>query len=106
MKHPFQVGGKYRNRDGEYEVIRLDDRKMEIQYTSGRVLETDPGEVTLDVTGGFVTESLGSVLASVSGGDTGLMQSLVENPQVNEYVRSAALSGIVCLVVEGVKERE
>lgn len=41
MKHPFQVGGKYRNRDGEYEVIRLDDRKMEIQYTSGRVLETD-----------------------------------------------------------------
>ena len=65
-----------------------------------------PGEMTLEVTGDFVTEDLGKVLASVSGGDMGPMQSLIENPQVNEYVRSAAMTGMTCLVVEGVRTRE
>ncbi|NLS79436.1 MAG: hypothetical protein GXY76_19475 [Chloroflexi bacterium] len=36
MKHPFRVGGKYRNNDGEYEVIKLDDPKMVIRYVDGR----------------------------------------------------------------------
>ncbi len=57
-----------------------------------------PGERPLDVTGDFVTEDLGRVLASVAGGDMAPMKRLVENPQVNEYIRSAALSGLVCLV--------
>jgi hypothetical protein len=65
-----------------------------------------PGEVTLEVTSDFVTESLGRVLASVSGGDMGPMRSLAENPALNGYVRSAALGGMVCLVAEGVKPRE
>ena len=37
-----------------------------------------PGEITLDITGDFVTEDLGRVLASVSWGDTSLMEKLVE----------------------------
>jgi len=40
MKHPFQVGEKYRNREGEYEVIGLDGSKMVIRYSNGKVLET------------------------------------------------------------------
>jgi hypothetical protein len=65
-----------------------------------------PGDLALEVTGDFVTEGLGRVLASVSGGDVGPMQTLIEDPQVNEYVRSAAMTGLLTLVVEGVITRE
>ncbi|MGC9347482.1 MAG: DUF1186 domain-containing protein [Anaerolineae bacterium] len=65
-----------------------------------------PGEITLDVTGDFVTEDLGKVLASVSGGDIEPMKTLVENPAVNEFVRGAAMDGMLTLVVEGVRTRE
>ena len=65
-----------------------------------------PGEAPPDVTGDFVTEDLGRVLASVSGGDIAPMQRLAENRQVNGYTRAAALNGIVTLVVEGHLARE
>jgi len=38
--NPFKIGDKYRNRDGEYEVITLDASKMTIRYSDGRVVET------------------------------------------------------------------
>jgi hypothetical protein len=65
-----------------------------------------PGEAPLEVTGNFVTEDLARVLASVSGGELGPMQSLVENASANEYVRAAGLRGMACLVVEEVVPRE
>ena len=40
MGHPFVVGSRYRNRDGEYTVIKLDDSNMLIQYADGRMIET------------------------------------------------------------------
>ena len=40
MGHPFVVGGRYRNRDGEYTVIKLDGSNMLIQYADGRMIET------------------------------------------------------------------
>ena len=40
MEHPFEVGGKYRNRHGEYEVINLKGPKMVIRYSNGNILET------------------------------------------------------------------
>ncbi len=40
MKHPFQVGGRYRNRQGEYEIVSLDGSKMVIRYSNGSVLKT------------------------------------------------------------------
>jgi hypothetical protein len=40
MKKPFQAGKKYRNRQGEYEVISIDGSKMVIRYTSGGTIET------------------------------------------------------------------
>jgi len=65
-----------------------------------------PGEITLDVTGDLVTGTLCRILASVSGGDISLMTSLVENEEANEYVRSAALRGMLTLVACGEKARE
>jgi len=40
MKGIFQVGAKYRNRHGEYEIVSLDGPKMVIRYSNGSVLET------------------------------------------------------------------
>ncbi|MGC9400278.1 MAG: DUF1186 domain-containing protein [Anaerolineae bacterium] len=54
---------------------------------------SQPGELPLNTTGDFVTEDLGRVLASVSGGDPALMKTLIEDPQVNAYTRSAAMGG-------------
>lgn len=65
-----------------------------------------PGDVTLEVTGDFVTESLGQVLGSVSEGDVGPMLALAEDAAVNGYVRAGALDGLLCLFVEGVRRRE
>jgi hypothetical protein len=65
-----------------------------------------PGRTSLDVTGEVVTEDLGRILASVSCGDIRLMTTLIENEQVNEYVRYAALQGLVTLVARGEQSRE
>jgi hypothetical protein len=40
MAQLFKIGGKYRNRDGEYEVIAIDGDDMTIRYTDGRTLHT------------------------------------------------------------------
>ncbi len=50
-----------------------------------------PGEIVLDLTGDVITEDLGRMLASVCHGDLGPIKRLIENPEVNEWVRSAAL---------------
>lgn len=65
-----------------------------------------PGEISVDVCGDFVTESLGRVLASVSWGDTSLMERLAENENASEWVREAALRAMLTLVARGQKPRE
>ena len=65
-----------------------------------------PGEMALDVTGDVVTEYLDRILASVCGGDNHLIKQLAENQEANEFVRSAALAALVCLVATGEKARE
>jgi len=65
-----------------------------------------PGELPLDLAGDTVTEGLDSILASVSDGDMTGMASLVENERANEYVRSAALKGLVTLVACGKRSRD
>jgi hypothetical protein len=65
-----------------------------------------PGEIALDVTGDVVTEDLGRILASVCGGDDGLIRQLAENEAANGFVRGAALAALVCLVATGQKTRE
>lgn len=41
MRHPFEIGKKYRNRRGEYEVIELEGSRMVIRYSDGDTLETN-----------------------------------------------------------------
>ncbi len=65
-----------------------------------------PGELAVDITGGVVTEGLPNILASVSCGDTSLMKEMVENPALNEWVRSAALRAFLSLVAAGEASRE
>ena len=40
MNHSFKVGGTYRNRKGEYEVLELNGPKMVIRYVDGPRLDT------------------------------------------------------------------
>jgi len=65
-----------------------------------------PGEISLDLTGDTVVEDLDNILASVSCGDMSGMMALIENDQVNEYVRSAALRALIALVICGLRTRE
>src|ERR1035438_7479121 len=60
-----------------------------------------PGETAFDLIGETVTEDLCSILASVSGGDLSGMRALIENEQANEYVRPAAMKGLLTLVATG-----
>ncbi len=65
-----------------------------------------PRDQTFNLTGDIVTESLAQILASVCGGDTDLIKSLIENKDINGYVRGAALKSLVCLVASGEKSVE
>jgi hypothetical protein len=65
-----------------------------------------PGEIVMDLCGETVTEDLGRILASVSGGDPSLIKSLVEDEEAHAYVRSAALTGLVSLVACGEMSRQ
>src|SRR5215475_8689313 len=60
-----------------------------------------PGDIALDTTGDVATEDLGRILASVSCGDIRLLTALVEKEHANEYVRVAALRGLLTLVACG-----
>src|SRR5258708_18540645 len=60
-----------------------------------------PGEFPFDLAGDVVTQDMGRILASVSGGDVSGMTALIENERANEYVRSVALEGMVLLVETG-----
>ena len=44
MKYPFEVGNKYQNRKGEYEVIRIHEPNMDIRYSNG---STDTVKISL-----------------------------------------------------------
>jgi hypothetical protein len=38
--HPFKVGQQYRNRDGTYHVVSIDEPNMVIQYKNGYSIES------------------------------------------------------------------
>ena len=56
--------------------------------------------------GDFVTEGLCRVLASVCDGDTRPIEELIEDGEVGEYARSAALNSLLVLVAEDAKSRD
>lgn len=65
-----------------------------------------PGDISLDLTGDVVTEDLGRILASVSDGNIDPIKQLIENQQVNQFVRGAALDSLLVLVAQGIISRE
>jgi hypothetical protein len=65
-----------------------------------------PSDLLESLFGDCITESLGQVLASVCGGDLEGIQSIIENPTADEWVRGAALGGLTALVGAGIKSRE
>ncbi len=65
-----------------------------------------PGDLLDSLCGDFITEDLGQVLASVCGGESAGIQSLIENEATDQWVRGAALSGLVTLVAAGQKSRD
>jgi hypothetical protein len=65
-----------------------------------------PGEFAFELAGDAPTEDLGRMLASVSGGEVSGMRALIENEQANEYIRSAAMEGMVSLVTTGQRTRD
>jgi hypothetical protein len=65
-----------------------------------------PGELPLALSGDVVTEDMDRILASVCGGDTGSIEDLVEDPDLNEYVRCAAMRSMLALAVDGQRSRE
>ena len=38
--HPFEVGKEYRNRDGEYRVLSIDEPNMVIRYHDSNIIES------------------------------------------------------------------
>ncbi|MDM8520582.1 DUF1186 domain-containing protein [Anaerolineales bacterium HSG6] len=60
-----------------------------------------PGEMPMKIAGDVITEDLGRILASVSHGDTSLIKPLIENADLNEYVRCAGLTALLTLVAQG-----
>lgn len=65
-----------------------------------------PGEFAFELAGDVPTQDLGRMLASVSGGDVSGIRALIENEQANEYIRSAAMEGMVALVTTGQRTRD
>jgi Protein of unknown function (DUF1186) len=55
---------------------------------------SQPGDLTFDLSGDVATEDLDSMLTSVSCGDDSLIKTLIENSQVNEYIRCTALRAL------------
>jgi hypothetical protein len=65
-----------------------------------------PGEIVMEVTGHVVTEDLERMLASLCHGDLGSIKRLIEDPEVNEWVRSAAIDALLVLFGEGQLDRD
>jgi hypothetical protein len=65
-----------------------------------------PGETLDRLHGETVSEDGARILASVCGGDTHLIEQLIENPEADEFARAAGMSALVTLVLVGERSRE
>lgn len=65
-----------------------------------------PGEKVVDLTGDLVTEDLGRILASVAHGNLEGIKQLIEDPNVNEWVRSAGIEAMTVKFVQAELSRE
>lgn len=64
------------------------------------------GNLLYQAVGDVTTDGLDRMLASTCHGDTSLIERMIEDATLDEYVRGAALGALVILVTQGVKSRE
>lgn len=64
-----------------------------------------PSDLPHAIAGDVLTEDLSRILASVFSGDCELLEKVIENPLLNEYVRAACQSALVILVGSKMVER-
>ena len=64
------------------------------------------GDRADEICGDFVTENLARVLACVFDGDLTLIKQLIENSQVNEWVRGASVRSLTILVLHDMLPRD
>lgn len=65
-----------------------------------------PGDTLDSLMSDFITDGLDCVLASVCGGDTALIETLIEDPNADEYARSAGIHALMVLVAAGDRTRD
>jgi hypothetical protein len=65
-----------------------------------------PEAILSNLVSDFITEGLELVLASVCGGDTTLIETLIEDPNAEEYARGAGIHALLVLVAAGNKSRD
>ena len=85
-----------------YAIFLLAQFKEKQSLTPIIDLVSIPNEIPDDIFGDFLTEDLHKILASVCGSDIQSIKGLVEDSNVNEYVRSAAIKSFIVLLGEGV----
>lgn len=106
-------------RDNAAEIIQEDDYLSHIyalyllaQFREKRAypliceLLHQPGEILDLLLDEVIVEGLPRILASVCDGDIDLIKQLIENEQIEEYVRGSALRSLVVLVAQDMKPRE
>ncbi len=81
-----------------YAMILLAQFRESRAYPLIARLFSIPGKVVEDMSGDFITEDLGLVLASVAGGDPGLIKGLIENREAFTWARVGALRAIPAMV--------
>lgn len=59
-----------------------------------------------ELVGDLVTEGFSGILASVCDGDTSLIEQLIEDEAVEEFVRASALGALATLVLCGLKPKD
>ncbi|MEM9922700.1 MAG: DUF1186 domain-containing protein [Cyanobacteria bacterium P01_D01_bin.50] len=65
-----------------------------------------PGKMPVNVAGDLVTEDLGRILASVCNGNIEPIKQLIENKEIDRFVRGAAFESLIILVVQEIISRE
>ena len=65
-----------------------------------------PGDMPVDATGDLLGGGLARILASVCDGNIEPIKQLIENQEVNQWVRDSALDSLIILVVQGIISRE
>ena len=65
-----------------------------------------PGEMPFDLFGDAVCEYTGRILASICGGNISPIKDLIENSEINEYVRGQAAEALAILVLQDDLQRD